>query len=515
MAMRRRSHDAPTATRLNGDGSQVSGPVIAVGLVLSPCSFPVPSSPASRDSFFRQFALTIAVSTVISAFNSLTLSPALTALLLKPREHGRAAPPLPGCVSSHWRIAGLRASHTTHCSFYFDGRSGVAAAAAAVAAGVIAGWVLSNSLNALLAVVFRKFNVGFNHFTNGYVGTVGMLLRVSAVVLLVYGGLLALTGMELCSDAQGVHSLAGQGLSAGQPATAGFVGGGAHGRRGNRNGEVGAQDGRASTTRFPSPDNRCCSTPTPRTSARCTSCSSRSRNGWTQNFLPRPSPGDCNNYCRRRCPTDWSTSSALPHRRSGNGGRFQDRRRGPGRLGVEDLQKVADGIVHQGNNTEGLRELFTSFRADTPGLFLDIDRSQAKARGVQISEIFNTLQVNLGSLYINDFNRFGRTWQVIAQADIGYRKKIEDLHQLKVKSDRGGMVPLMSLVHVNDAPIPVLVMRYNLYPSVAINGTPARASAPDRPSTGCTRWRRSRPATRCSRNGRSWRCCSSRRATRP
>ena len=86
--------------------------------------------------------------------------------------------------------------------------------------------------------------------------------------------------------------------------------------------------------------------------------------------------------------------------------------------------------------------LFTSFRANTPWLYLDIDRAQAKTLGVSIAELFDTLQVYLGSLYVNDFNRFGRTWQVNVQGDANFRQQIEDLKQLKVRNDRGAMVPL-------------------------------------------------------------------------
>ena len=109
-----------------------------------------------------------------------------------------------------------------------------------------------------------------------------------------------------------------------------------------------------------------------------------------------------------------------------------------------------------------------------------------KTLGVSVSELFNTLQVYLGSLYVNDFNRFGRTWQVNVQGDAQFRKKIEDLKQLKVRNVQGSMVPLMSMASVRDRQGPVLIMRYNMYPAAAINGTPARGSARARPSTS---WR--------------------------
>src|SRR5262249_44880088 len=103
-----------------------------------------------------------------------------------------------------------------------------------------------------------------------------------------------------------------------------------------------------------------------------------------------------------------------------------------GDTGMASLQGVAEDTVANGNQTPALQELFTSFRAHTPWLDLQIDRTQARTMGVSMDEIFNVLQVNLGSLYVNDFNRFGRTWQVNVQASPGYRKQIEDLKQLKI-----------------------------------------------------------------------------------
>src|SRR5262249_31085140 len=138
--------------------------------------------------------------------------------------------------------------------------------------------------------------------------------------------------------------------------------------------------------------------------------------------------------------------------------------------GPRTLQHVADDVVRGGTDTKDLEGLYTSFRARTPWLFLDINRTAARMRGVQIGEIFNTLQVDVGSLYVNDFNRFGRTWQVNVQASEKYRAQQRDLKHLKVRSDRGMMVPLSGLVEVKPFEGPVMVVRYNMYPSAMING---------------------------------------------
>jgi multidrug efflux pump subunit AcrB len=144
-----------------------------------------------------------------------------------------------------------------------------------------------------------------------------------------------------------------------------------------------------------------------------------------------------------------------------------------GDSGLDALQSVADGVVRAGNDSPGLEGLYTSFRARTPWLYLEIDRTAARMRGVPISEIFNTLQVDIGSLYVNDFNRFGRTWQVNVQAAERFRGKVRDLNHLKVKSDRNTMVPFGSVAQVEERSGPVMLVRYNMYPAAVINGTPA------------------------------------------
>jgi multidrug efflux pump subunit AcrB len=165
--------------------------------------------------------------------------------------------------------------------------------------------------------------------------------------------------------------------------------------------------------------------------------------------------------------------SAPPLEGLGTTGGFKIMIEDHGDSGLQVLQETAERVVEAGNADKDLRDLFTGFRANTPWLYLDIDRIQARSLGVSVGEIFDTLQVYLGSLYINDFNRFGRTWQVIVQADSNYRQRIEDIRTLRVRSDRGHMVPLGSLVSVRGVSGPVQITRYNLYPSVAIYGSGA------------------------------------------
>src|SRR5262249_54938101 len=126
----------------------------------------------------------------------------------------------------------------------------------------------------------------------------------------------------------------------------------------------------------------------------------------------------------------------------------------------------------KGSGQHDLEGLFTSFRANTPWLSLEIDRTQAKQMGVSMAEVFNTLQVYLGSLYVNDFNRFGRTWQVNVQAEASVRSQAHNVRNLKVRNDRGTMVPLGSVVSVSELNGPGMIVRYNMYPAAAINGNP-------------------------------------------
>jgi hydrophobe/amphiphile efflux-1 (HAE1) family protein len=141
--------------------------------------------------------------------------------------------------------------------------------------------------------------------------------------------------------------------------------------------------------------------------------------------------------------------------------------------GPTALQEQTDNLVQLGNEQQkrGLRGLITVFRANTPQLYVDIDRTKCKMLGVALSDVFATLQVELGGLYVNDFNQFGRTWQVNAQADIPFRMQPEDLRRLYVRNGQGGMVPLATVAAVRDAGGPFVVNRYNMWPAAAINGS--------------------------------------------
>ncbi len=181
---------------------------------------------------------------------------------------------------------------------------------------------------------------------------------------------------------------------------------------------------------------------------------------------------DLQNRCRgAQLDATVSVFGAPPIDGLGNTGGFKLVIEDRGNVGLSQLQRVSEQIVARGNRTEGLKDLFNSSGANTPWLYLDIDRTKCETLGVSVSELFNTLQVYLGSYYVNNFNQFGRTWQVNLQADPEFRKKVPDVRELQVRNNRGQMVRLGTMLDVRDTSGPVMVMRYNMYSSATVTGT--------------------------------------------
>jgi len=154
----------------------------------------------------------------------------------------------------------------------------------------------------------------------------------------------------------------------------------------------------------------------------------------------------------------------------GNTGGFQMQLQDRADVGLEELQKMVLEIIQDGNGQSGLATLNSTFRVDVPQLFAEIDRTKAKTLGIPLDKVFGTLQAYLGSAYVNDFNKFGRTWQVKAQADHQFRIEADDIRNLDVRNAKGEMVPIGTLVAVEQILGPQTIMRYNLYPSAAITG---------------------------------------------
>jgi multidrug efflux pump subunit AcrB len=448
---------------------QVSGPVIAVGLVLSAVFVPCAFISGITGQFFRQFALTIAVSTLISAFNSLTLSPALTALLLRPKQGDKTVriDPLPRfafALFGGW----LGWLYLVPLDLV-----GSASPYLMIALGAIAGWLVSRPLNRLLGGLFRAFNVGFDRATTGYVRTVSGLLRVSVIVLVVYGGLLALTYFGFAEAPKGFIPSQDKGYllvnvqlpdSASVQRTSQVM---------RRIEEITLKTPGVKHTVAVAGQSVLLNANAPNFGAVFVMLDDFSRRtpdnlsgdviaARLEEVLQKEIRGGLINVF-----------GAPPLDGLGTAGGFKVVIEDRGDNGMKSLQHVADDVVARGTQTDGLQGLFTSFRANTPWLYLNIDRTQAKTKGVSMGEIFNVLQVNLGSLYVNDFNRFGRTWQVNVQAGANFRRDIAELRKLPIRSEKNKTVPLGTLATVEDRNGPVLIMRYNMYPSAAINVTPA------------------------------------------
>src|SRR5262249_28400660 len=134
-------------------------------------------------------------------------------------------------------------------------------------------------------------------------------------------------------------------------------------------------------------------------------------------------------------------------------------------VGLKALQEQTENLVEKMRQQPRMASAFTVFRADSPQLFVDVDRKACLQKEVELGDVFATLQVFLGSRYVNDFNRFGRTWQVVVQADQSYRDHLEDVQKLPVRNRRGKMVPLGSVASVREINGPLVLTRYNMYPA--------------------------------------------------
>ena len=157
----------------------------------------------------------------------------------------------------------------------------------------------------------------------------------------------------------------------------------------------------------------------------------------------------------------------------GVSGGFQMQLQDRGGVGLSALEQMVQEMILDANGQTGLSNVYTTFRANVPQLFAEIDRTKAKTLGIPMSNIFSTLQAYLGSTYVNDFNKFGRTYQVNVQADSVFRVQSEDIQRLEVRNNNGQMVPLSTLVSVEEILGPQIITRYNMYPAAPINGDAA------------------------------------------
>jgi multidrug efflux pump subunit AcrB len=466
---------------------QVSGPVVAIGLVLAAVFVPCTFIGGIIGQFFRQFAVTIAVSTVISAFNSLTLSPALSALLLRPRVKGHfeALPwfaflPMGAWVGhklgGHWVATTLAALPLELAPATIETLRVWLPIGAGAVAGLVVALVVGRPANFVLGWLFSRFNQGFDFSINAYTRIVSGLLRVSAVGLAVYGGLLALTWWGFTNTPTGFIPQQDKGylLVNVQLPDAASV----------RRTEQVVQQIEALARQTPGVKH------TVAIAGQSILLNANASNFGTLYLMlddfekrtGRPlghqqSSEDIAGRLQERFQQEVPQAivnifGAPPVEGLGTAGGFKIIVQNTGDSSMQELQKTADDVVRAGAADPLLQGVSSAFRADTPWLELVVDRPQAKDRGVSIDDLRSTLESTIGPYYVNDFNLFGRTWQVNVQALEDFRATVEDIKQLKVRNNQGNMVPLADFASVRFVSGPVMITRYNMYPSAAVHADP-------------------------------------------
>ncbi len=515
--------------------SEVSAPVIAVGLVLSAVFIPCAFISGITGQFFRQFALTIASSTIISTFNSLTLSPALAALLLKPRKKG-AYDPLPWpafVIIGAWAGYAWIAPYVHEHSIETAHAAGPVAAAVSrglglakaagmsrenaillgsLLAGIVAALTVMWPANRVIRFIFKWFDRGFTATANGYARLIGGFLNRFGRVLLVYGGLLAITAYLYSGLPPSVRDSLHR------------AGRYAHDRGLTESADVFADDGWAKQlVEFPGtprgfipsqdmgyllvniqlPDSASVER-TQKVIDRINDIAHQIKgvnatvgicgqsillNAFGSNFgtmfmtldgFDKRRTEDLYyeaiaNKLRARLGADVPEATIMifgppPVRGVGRAGGYMVMIEDRGDLGPQALQAQVDNLVELSNQQPELVGNTSVFRANVPQVFLDVDRTALMLKGVRLQDVFQTLQVYLGSLYTNDFNLFGRTWQVNVQAEAKYRDQKDDIRRLRVRNSSGTMVPVGAVANVREINGPLVLTRYNMYPAAAMNG---------------------------------------------
>ena len=401
---------------------EVSGPIIAIALVLVAVFVPLAFISGLSGQFYRQFALTIAISTVISAINSLTLSPALAALLLKDHH-----------APKDW---------------------------------------LTRGMDKVLGGFFRGFNRAFGAASNGYGKGVGGLLNRKSIVMVVYMLLAGATyamfnavpgGFVPAQDKQYLIGFAQLPDAASLDRTEDVI---------KRMSDIAMQQpGVEHAIAFPG----------------------LSINGFTnssnagvvfvalspfeERTTPELSGGAIAMALNQKFGAVQDAFIAMfpppPVNGLGTTGGFKMQIEDRAGFGYQTLDEVTKAFLGKAYQTPELAGLFSSFQINVPQLYADLDRAKAEQLGVSVTDVFETLQIYLGSLYVNDFNAFGRTYSVRVQADAKFRSQAEDIGQLKVRSSNGQMIPLSALLKVNATTGPERTTRYNGFLSADINGGPA------------------------------------------
>ncbi|HEV3165650.1 MAG TPA: efflux RND transporter permease subunit, partial [Isosphaeraceae bacterium] len=461
---------------------EVSGPVIAIGLVLSAVFVPCAFISGIVGQFFRQFALTIAASTLISTFNSLTLSPALAAVLLKPKPEGNSKPPDPLPTLAIALICAWASYEFLVQPFeqFLQARGialtqapGWASTAIVAAAGGFVGWLFARLINRLLAWCFSAFNAGFRWSTRVYTRGIGFMLRGTILVLLAYGGLLYLTYRGFMTTPAGFIPSQDMGyllVNVQLPDSSSL----------ERTQKVLDRIERISHTIPGVKHSQSMAGQSMLLSAYGSNFGSMFL--ILDDFSKRHSPslygeaimGILRKKFAAEVPDAMITVLGPPPLRGvGRAGGFKLMVEDRGDSGYDTLQGQTENLTERAGHQAGLVGMTSVFRANVPQLFVDVNRTECMSKQVSPKDLFDTLQIYLGSLYVNDFNRFGRTWQVIVQADSRFRNGLEDIKRLKVRNTQGQMVPIGSLATIRERNGPLILTRYNMYTAAPINGSAA------------------------------------------
>ncbi len=423
---------------------EVSGPIIAIALTLTVVFIPLAFVSGLTGMFYRQFALTIAISTIISAFNSLTLSPAIAALLLRP--HAKE-----GKSSSQGPL----------------------------------GWF------------FGKFNRGFKAASDKYRNGVSRILRVKSVAIVVY---LLLIGQAVVMlwrvpteyiPAQDKGFLIGiielpDGASLDR--TESVI---------KRMGDIISQTpGVDHAVQFSglnllggfanSPNAGVIFIPLKSFEERESDEQESKKKGTKEDLSAEGISNKLNMAFGAIKDGMLFTIPVPPIRGLGTTGGFKLQIEDHAGLGKEALYNAVQKIMEKANQDKRLSHVFSSYGINVPQIYTDIDRTRAEQLGIPVTSIFSTLQIYLGSFFVNDFNLFNRTYEVIAQADGNFRSNAEDITRLKVRNNAGDMVPLGSVLTVHQSFGPDRAMRYNAYSSADINGSPGPGVSSDEAQNAMT-----------------------------
>ncbi len=409
----------PEAARKSMD--EVGYALVAIALVLTAVFVPSAFITGISGQFYRQFALTIAGSTIISLIVSLTLSPALCALLLKGRDARQR---------QHWWGAPFRA-------------------------------------------FFRMFNWGFERVGRGYGWLAGKVVRFALIMLVIYGGVIAFGLNEFRKTPQGFIPQQDRGfliVAAQLPPGASLARTDAVMKRAYD--IASKQPGVAHAIRIVG-FSGATFTNAPNSGAMflvLDPFDDRAKD-------PHQSADAIQGALFGKLASIQAAQVFVIQPPSVNGigtsGGFRMMVEDRGGEGPQALQKAVFAMMGAANKTTGLSRVFSLFETQTPQLYLDIDRTKAQLLGVSIPDVFSTLQIYLGSIYVNDFNLFGRTFRVQAQADAPYRLESKDVLALRVRNSSGETVPLGSFTTVSNIAGPYRVPRYNLYPAAELDGQPA------------------------------------------